>query len=79
MPSVALALPIAGSCESLTSLVLPHTTITLARSVAAGTFERHAELPAFCRVAATVRPAPGSDIAFEIWMPASVWNGKFLV
>ena len=35
-------------------------------------------LPAFCRVAATIKPTNDSDIKIEVWMPASGWNGKFL-
>src|SRR5262245_20104581 len=39
-----------------------------------------ADLPEFCRVAATLRPSSDSDIKMEIWMPApSAWNGKFVV
>ena len=34
-------------------------------------------LPAFCRVAATLKPTADSDIKIEVWMPASGWNGKF--
>jgi Tannase and feruloyl esterase len=34
-------------------------------------------LPAFCRVAATLKPSPSSDIRMETWMPISVWNGNF--
>ena len=34
-------------------------------------------LPAFCRVAATLAPSKDSDIKVEVWMPASGWNGKF--
>src|SRR5206468_7751697 len=30
-------------------------------------------LPAFCRVVATTRPA----VRFEVWLPAQNWNGKF--
>ena len=33
-------------------------------------------LPAFCRVAATLKPTADSDIKIEVWMPASGWNGK---
>ena len=33
-------------------------------------------LPAFCRVAGRIHPEPGSDIAFEVWMPAQAWNGR---
>ena len=35
-----------------------------------------ANLPAFCRVAATLTPSSDSDIKIEVWMPASGWNGK---
>ncbi len=34
-------------------------------------------LPAFCRVAATLRPSADSDIKIEVWLPESGWNGKF--
>jgi feruloyl esterase len=79
----------AATCESLASLSLPDTTITAAQSVAAGTFTppkapglpipaSYKDLPAFCRVAATVKPTKESDIKFEVWMPATGWNGKFV-
>ena len=82
----------AATCESLASLTLPNTTITLAVSVAAGAFvppkpfagpgsapppPPFSELPAFCRVAAEVRPVATSRIKFEVWMPSTGWNGKF--
>jgi feruloyl esterase len=75
-----------GSCAALSMLALPHTTITLAQPVEAGTFtppapgdalERFRAMPAFCRVAATLRPTRDSDIKIEVWMPTSGWNGKF--
>ncbi|HMF92875.1 MAG TPA: tannase/feruloyl esterase family alpha/beta hydrolase [Vicinamibacterales bacterium] len=34
------------------------------------------DLPAFCRVAATLTPTSDSDIKIEVWLPASGWNGK---
>jgi hypothetical protein len=33
-------------------------------------------LPAFCRVSGRIRPEPGSNIRFEVWMPAQNWNGR---
>src|SRR5262249_49734103 len=33
-------------------------------------------VPAFCRVAATLKPTPDSEIALEVWLPET-WNGKF--
>jgi feruloyl esterase len=78
----------ATGCAELKSRALPHTTITLAESVAAGAFrpepggrggpEQYADLPAFCRVQATLAPSSDSDIKVELWMPAAAsWNGKF--
>jgi feruloyl esterase len=77
----------AASCESLASLTLPQATITAAEAVAPGAFTQpggrggnpFADLPAFCRVAATLRPTADSDIKMEVWLPASGWNGKFLM
>jgi feruloyl esterase len=80
------------SCESLAKLVLPDTTITMAQRVAAGEFKVPANpgaqgkgpaapqppTPAFCRVAATLKPSSDSDIKIEVWLPLSDWNGKFL-
>jgi feruloyl esterase len=79
----------AASCEGLTSLSLPNVKVTLAEQVAAGTFSPGGaggggrgggipNLPAFCRVAATLTPSSDSDIKIEEWLPASGWNGKFL-
>ena len=34
-------------------------------------------LPAFCRVTATLRPSPSSDISVEVWLPLSGWNSHF--
>lgn len=76
----------AATCEELASLKLPDTTITMAQSVAAGAFTQpggrggaaqFSDLPAFCRVAATLAPTKESDIRIEVWLPASGWNGKF--
>jgi Tannase and feruloyl esterase len=82
----------AADCARLTELKLPHVEITLAESVAAGAFkppagpptpgapspEAYTHLPAFCRIAGTIRPSSDSDIRFEIWLPTSNWNGKFV-
>ncbi|SPE36283.1 conserved exported hypothetical protein [Candidatus Sulfopaludibacter sp. SbA3] len=76
------ALPLmAATCESLSELKLPHTTVSVAQAVPAGTFTPPggrpiADLPAFCRVAGAIKPTDDSDIRFEVWMPAIGWNGK---
>ncbi|MGB7438433.1 MAG: tannase/feruloyl esterase family alpha/beta hydrolase [Candidatus Acidiferrum sp.] len=76
----------ASSCENLSSLALPNTSITLAQVVPAGALTlpgtgpatpEFSQLPAFCRVAATLTPSPDSDIKIEVWLPIADWNGKF--
>jgi TonB family protein len=76
----------AATCESLAGLKLPDTTITLAQPVAAGAFippgasvppASVKNLPAFCRVAATLKPAKDSEIKMEVWLPLTGWNGKY--
>ncbi len=76
----------AATCENLTSLSIPDTIITSAQTVAAGKFTPpsppadagpYKNLPAFCRVEATLKPSSDSDIRIEVWLPASGWNRKF--
>ncbi|HYM77951.1 MAG TPA: tannase/feruloyl esterase family alpha/beta hydrolase [Candidatus Dormibacteraeota bacterium] len=77
------------ACEHLAGLKIPNATITLAQTVAAGTFSGppapfsgmdmsalYKSLPAFCRVVAEAKPTADSDIKLEVWLPASGWNGK---
>ncbi len=73
----------AADCAALSSTKLPDTTITIAQALPAGRFlppygRPLDKLPAFCRLAGTIRPSADSDIHFEVWLPASDWNGKFL-
>jgi feruloyl esterase len=79
------------SCESLTSLSLPHATVTSATAVnpppdlmlqlPAGPIGPAANLTvsnALCRVVAFSTPTSDSHINFEVWLPVSArWNGKF--
>jgi feruloyl esterase len=79
----------AATCESLATLKLSNTAVTLAQTVAAGEFTppqagkgkqggggAFRGLPAFCRVAATLTPSSDSEIKIEVWLPASGWNQK---
>lgn len=80
----------AATCESVAGLQLPDTKIAAAEVVAAGEFvapqgptspvqtAAFKELPSFCRVHGTIHPSSDSNIEFEVWMPASGWNGKYL-
>ena len=74
-----------GRCGDLAKLAVPNVTITLAETVEAGAFKSPLQvnsdavqaLPAFCRVAATLKPTSDSDIKIEVWLPVSGWNGRF--
>jgi feruloyl esterase len=79
----------AATCEDLTRVAVPNTTITLAQSVAAGAFTppvpawarafmRPTPVPvAFCRVGGHIRPTKDSDINFEVWLPLTGWTGRY--
>lgn len=80
----------ATTCESLTTLSLPNTTIATAQIIPTGTFipppspygseappANYKNIPAFCRVAAEIRPSPDSSIKIEVWMPVTGWNGRY--
>jgi hypothetical protein len=78
-----------ATCESISTIALKDTNITLATTVAAGVFtlpgagpaanpsQNFKMLPEFCRVAGVIKPSSDSHIEFEVWMPTSGWNGKF--
>jgi len=91
-PEAQSVAPSAAACAALTKVSLPQVTVTSAAVVAAGAMPPPpargggpgpagaanplADLPAVCRVAATLRPSADSDIRMELWLPAT-WNGKF--
>ena len=76
------------TCSELAQVALPAGKITLAETVAAGSFAlpgmdaskpvpaMFRTAPAFCRVAATLTPSADSEIKIEVWMPSSGWNGR---
>ena len=74
------------SCSQLaSSFHRPNTTITTAQSVPAGTFvtpttppQSITGLPDFCRVAGFTTPTSDSHIGFEVWIPETGWNSKYL-
>ena len=72
----------ATSCAALVGLQLQDTTILSAQVVPAGSFfppdgPKAIDTTA-CRVVGSIKPTSDSDIRFEVWMPTSGWNGKFL-
>ena len=72
------------ACEDLRSLSLANTVVTTAAVVngsftppgAANPSATISNLPAFCRVAATLKPTADSEINTEIWLPMNGWNRK---
>jgi feruloyl esterase len=77
----------AAPCEGLKARGFTSiASITQAESVPAGGLTLSpgsgagagfSSLPAFCRLAATLRPSSDSDIRMEVWLPLQGWNGKF--
>ncbi len=84
VPTESGALAAPASCASLTSLVLPNTTINSPAVVPAGVIPPPLPfLPATpvvetCRVHATVTtPGVNDHIGVDVWLPVSGWNGRF--
>jgi feruloyl esterase len=84
---LAASTPVASRaqfCEGLAKLSSPTVAITVAKTIEAGSYtpagseDALASLPAFCRVTATLKPTPDSDIQTELWLPISNWNGKYV-
>jgi feruloyl esterase len=83
----------AATCEGLSSMTIANGAVTLAQTVRAGEFrppagrvvgtasaaDAYAQLPEFCRVAATLKPSPRSGIKIEVWLPMTGWNGRLQV
>ena len=80
-------------CAALANMTLENAQVTSAELIADGAEVPGATvpdfaamgaggplkgMPEFCRVVGKSRPEPGSDINFEVWLPSSGWNGRFL-
>ena len=73
------------ACQDLVGLNLAHAAITSSVSVPEGPVGGGGRgnatpvmAPAHCAVQAVVRPTKDSEIRFELWLPASGWNGRYL-
>jgi feruloyl esterase len=62
----------ASDCAALATHELPHARITAAQLTPA-----QADVPEFCRVQGEAQPTAASQIGFEVWLPASGWNGRY--
>src|SRR3984957_5798660 len=74
----------AADCEALKSAKIVDTMIISAEAVPAGDLTTadkvtRKNMPAFCRVVASVKDAPDSDVRVELWMPNQGWKGVFHV
>ena len=85
LSAVALSSPaLAVDCDGLRSAKIADTTIISAEAVPAGDLTTadkvtRKDMPAFCRVVASVKDAPDSDVRVELWMPNDGWKGVFHV
>lgn len=84
--SVASGASVGTRCTSELGKNLSGAEVTAATLQPAGPFvippelgpARTVQLPVYCRIQGVLRPAPDSAIGFEVWLPASGWNGRFL-
>ena len=77
----------ASTCEDLAAKAIPGATITSAKAYAQGDgveigvfgIPPLPTMKAFCRVEATLKPTPRSNVKVEVWLPAAAeWNGRFM-
>ena len=72
---------LAAECKDLTQLSSDTVLLTAAEDRIRATAKLRSGLEVtlapHCRIAATLKPNPESEIRIEIWMPPE-WNGKFL-
>jgi feruloyl esterase len=72
------------SSKRINSLKIEGVTITAVQYISSGSFIPTGgtttlnNLPVFCRIAATLKPTPASNIRIEVWLPCTNWNGRFL-
>lgn len=73
-----------SQCLGPQALNLPDTEIVSARIYDEQSVDDPAlpaapiTVPTHCRVRGFIRPASGSEIEFEVWMPENDWNGKLM-
>ncbi len=76
-----------NSCEKLKEMSSPQMAISNAQLIASGALKippsplgpvDTSKLPEFCRVQGTLHPTSDSDIGFELWMPSTNWNHRYV-
>src|ERR1700722_20243913 len=83
LSAFALSSPaLAVDCDGLRSAKIADTTIISAEAVPTGDLTTadkvtRKDMPAICRVVASVKDAHDSDVRVELWMPNDRWKGVF--
>ncbi len=75
---------LAVDCDGLRSTKIADTRIISAEAIPAGELTTadkvtRKDMPAFCRVVASVKDAPDTDVRVELWLPNDQWKGVFHV
>jgi len=73
----------AEQCAAMTKLALPQVKVASATIHAGQPFKTDLggtmnDLPPFCRVQGEATPTARSQIGFEVWLPLSGWNGRYV-
>jgi tannase/feruloyl esterase len=83
-PAQAQPLSLKEKCPTLTGVALDATTTITSASVISGSFTPPGtttpltDVPESCRIVGVAKPVPDSNINFEVWLPISNWNEKFM-
>jgi len=70
-------------CDQLAQSAFKDTNFKIVSHNSAGKFtapdgKEFSATPAFCRVAATLKPTADSNIDIEVWLPSNDWNGRYI-
>lgn len=82
-PADAQPVSLQTKCPTLAGVALDATTTIVSASIVSGSFTPPGAttpitMPESCRIVGVAKPVPDSNINFEVWLPASNWNQKFL-
>jgi len=73
--TLAAYLSFAANCDRVGGTVVAAGAFTPPSGTKSGAYKI---APEFCRVQGVLTPTADSHIEFEVWMPMSGWNGKYL-
>jgi feruloyl esterase len=73
--ALTACLGVAADCDRVGGMVVQKGAFTPPSGPKAAIYKA---VPEFCRVQGVLTPTSDSHIEFEVWMPVSGWNGKYL-